>query len=456
MNGRPERVLIVDDEEHVCALFQRILQKEGYEVECAPNGEDGLAHLARQPFDLVITDLKMPGLDGMELLKRGRDQCPDASFVMLTAFGTVQTAVEAMKQGAYDYLVKPVDKDEITMVAAKALELQRLTREVARLRSQLDLSLDFDQIVGQSKSMKAVFRLMKMVADSNATILIQGESGTGKELIARAIHRASRRKERRFVAVNCASVPESLLESELFGYVRGAFTGAAADKKGLFEEAHEGTLLLDEIGDTSTAFQSALLRVLQESEIRPVGSNKTVKVDVRVIVATNKDLKREVERKTFREDLFYRLSVVPIALPPLRSRRDDIPLLAAHFIEKYSRAYSVEPKRLAPTSLRLLLDHSWPGNVRELENVIERAVLINPGAEIAPDSLFPSALSLLDENRSFTSLNETMRGARELMEREKIAEALQRTSGNRSHAAKLLGISRSALYNKIKSLRLTN
>ncbi|HEY1372520.1 MAG TPA: sigma-54 dependent transcriptional regulator [Candidatus Binatia bacterium] len=455
-NGPPERVLIVDDEEHVCALFQRILQKEGYEVECASTGEDGLAHLGRRPFDLIITDLKMPGLDGMELLKRGRELCPDASFVMLTAFGTVQTAVEAMKQGAYDYLVKPVDKDEITMVAAKALEVKRLTREVARLRSQLDLSLDFDQIVGQSKSMKAVFRLMKMVADSNATILLQGESGTGKELIARAIHRASRRKERPFVAVNCASVPETLLESELFGYVRGAFTGAAADKKGLFEEAHEGTLLLDEIGDTSTAFQSALLRVLQESEIRPVGSNKTVKVDVRVIVATNKDLKREVERKTFREDLFYRLSVVPIALPPLRSRRDDIPLLAAHFIEKYSRAYSVEPKRLAPTSLRLLLDHSWPGNVRELENVIERAVLINPGAEIAPDSLFPSALSLLDENRSFTSLNETMRGARELMEREKIAEALQRTSGNRSHAAKLLGISRSALYNKIKSLRLTN
>jgi DNA-binding NtrC family response regulator len=456
MNGPPERILIVDDEEHVCALFQRILQKEGYEVECAATGEDGLALLERRPFDLVITDLKMPGIDGMELLKRGRALRPSLNFVMLTAFGTVQTAVEAMKQGAYDYLVKPVDKDEITIVAAKALEVRRLTREVDRLRSQLDLALDFDQIVGQSKSMKAVFRLMKMVADSNATILLQGESGTGKELIARAIHRASRRKERRFVAVNCASVPETLLESELFGYVRGAFTGAAADKKGLFEEAHEGTLLLDEIGDTSTAFQSALLRVLQEGEIRPVGSNKSVKVDVRVIVATNKDLKREVEKRTFREDLFYRLSVVPIALPPLRSRRDDIPLLAAHFIEKYSRAYSVASKRLAPTALRLLLDHSWPGNVRELENVIERAVLINPGPEIAPDSLFPSALTMLDENRSFTSLNETMRGARELMEREKISEALQRASGNRSHAAKLLGISRSALYNKIKSLRLSN
>jgi transcriptional regulator with PAS, ATPase and Fis domain len=274
-------------------------------------------------------------------------------------------------------------------------------------------------------------------------------------LIARAIHRHSRRREQSFVAVNCASVPETLLESELFGYVRGAFTGAAADKKGLFEEAHEGTLLLDEIGDTSTAFQSALLRVLQENEIRPVGSNKNVKVDVRVIVATNKDLRREVQRKAFREDLFYRLSVVPVAIPPLRSRRDDIPLLANHFIGKFCDSYNVEPKRLAPAALRLLLDHSWPGNVRELENVIERAVLINPGVEIKPESLFPTAL-MMEESRAFSSLQETMRSARELMEREKIAEALQRASGNRSYAAKLLGISRSALYNKLKMLRLPN
>jgi len=455
MNGPLERILIVDDEENVCLLFKRILDKEGYEVECAASGEDALAKLEHRPFDLVITDLKMPGMDGLELLARGKAARPGTTFVMLTAFGTVQSAVEAMKQGAYDYLVKPVDKDEIKIVAAKALELQRLSREVERLRSQLDLELDFEQIVGQSKAMKAVFRLLKMVADSNATILIQGESGTGKELVARAVHRHSRRRERPFVAVNCASVPETLLESELFGYVRGAFTGAAADKKGLFEEAHEGTLLLDEIGDTSTAFQSALLRVLQENEIRPVGSNKSVKVDVRVIVATNKDLKREVQRKAFREDLFYRLSVVPIAIPPLRSRRDDVPLLANHFIGKFSKAYGVEPKRLAPAALRLLLDHSWPGNVRELENVIERAVLINPGLEIQPDALFPSAL-MMEESRSFTSLQDTMRNARELMEREKIAEALQRTSGNRSHAARLLGISRSALYNKLKTHRLAN
>jgi two-component system, NtrC family, response regulator AtoC len=455
MSAPRERILIVDDEENVCALFKRVLAKDGYDVEYAATGEEGLALLEQRPFDLVITDLKMPGMDGMELLTRGKAARPATTFIMLTAFGTVQSAVEAMKQGAYDYLVKPVDKDEIKIVAAKALELQRLSREVERLRSQLDLELDFEQIVGQSKAMKAVFRLMKMVADSNATILLQGESGTGKELVARAVHRHSRRRERPFVAVNCASVPESLLESELFGYVRGAFTGAAADKKGLFEEAHEGTLLLDEIGDTSTAFQSALLRVLQENEIRPVGSNKSVKVDVRVIVATNKDLRKEVQRRTFREDLFYRLSVVPIAIPPLRSRRDDIPLLANHFIAKFSKAYGVEPKRLAPASLRLLLDHSWPGNVRELENVIERAVLINPSEEIAPDALFPSAL-IMEESRAFTSLQDTMRGAREMMEREKIAEALQRTSGNRSHAAKLLGISRSALYNKLKLLRFSN
>ncbi|HTM09547.1 MAG TPA: sigma-54 dependent transcriptional regulator [Verrucomicrobiae bacterium] len=455
MSGPHERVLIVDDEENVRALFKRILEKDGYDVEYAASGEEAFAHLEARPCDLVLTDLKMPGMDGMELLTRGKALRPATTFVMLTAFGTVQSAVEAMKQGAYDYLVKPVDKDEIKIVVAKALEMQRLSREVDRLRSQLDLDLDFDSIVGQSKGMKAVFRLMKMVADSNATILIHGESGTGKELIARAIHNNSRRRERRFVAVNCASVPETLLESELFGYVRGAFTGATGDKKGLFEEAHEGTLLLDEIGDTSIAFQSALLRVLQENEIRPVGSNKSVKVDVRVIVSTNKDLRREVQRKAFREDLFYRLSVVPVAIPPLRSRRDDIPLLANHFIGKFCKVYEVEPKRLAPAALRLLLDHSWPGNVRELENVIERAVLVNPGVEIAPESLFPSAL-MMEESRAFSSLQETMRGARELMEREKIAEALQRTSGNRSHAAKLLGISRSALYNKLKMLRLAN
>jgi DNA-binding NtrC family response regulator len=392
----------------------------------------------------------MPGMGGLELLKRGKSLNPSLPFIMLTAFGAVDSAVAAMKEGAYDYLLKPVDTEELKLVVEKALEMHRLTREVERLRSQLDLDLDFGQIVGESKAMRAVFRLMKMVAESNATILIQGESGTGKELIARALHQHSPRKKRPFVAINCASVPETLLESELFGYVRGAFTGANRNKKGLFEEAHEGTLLLDEIGDTSMAFQAKLLRTLQENEIRPVGSNKSVKVDVRVIVATNKDLKKEMERDAFRQDLFYRLSVVPLVIPPLRNRKEDIPLLATHFIKKYCKAHGLELKSVSPNALKLLLDHPWPGNVRELENAIQRAVLINPGREIGPDSLFPATAT---EDPPALSLLDTAKGAKEVVEREKIAEALQKTSGNRSHAAKLLGISRSALYNKLKQLR---
>ncbi len=448
MSVRPERILVVDDEENVCALFKRILQKGGYAVDTVCSGEAGLRKLETEWFDLVISDLKMPGVDGLELLRQGKALYPTLPFIMLTAFATVDSALTAMKQGAYEYLLKPLNTEELKLVAEKALELHRLAREVERLRNQLDLDLDFEQIVGQSKAMRAVFRLMKMVADSNATILIQGESGTGKELIARALHQHSQKKNRPFVAINCASVPETLLETELFGYVKGAFTGAARDKKGLFEEAHGGTLLLDEIGDTSMAFQANLLRVLQENEIRPVGGNKTVNVDVRIIVATNKDLKKEMERGSFRKDLFYRLSVVPLAIPPLRTRKEDIPLLASHFIKKFAKAYGLEPKSLSPNALRLLLDHTWPGNVRELENAIERAVLINPGPEIQADSLFPAPAA--DEAPATTSLFDAVNGTKEFVEREKIAEALKKTSGNRSHAARLLGISRSALYNKLK------
>jgi DNA-binding NtrC family response regulator len=446
-----ERLLLVDDEEDILTLFKRILQKEGYEVECACSGDEALAKLETTWFDLVMTDLKMPGMDGLELLNRGKALSPGLPFIILTAFGTVQSAVTAVKDGACDYLVKPCDNEELKVVVKKALELHRLTREVERLRGQLELDLDFQPIVGQSKPMRAVFRVVKMVADSNATILIQGESGTGKELIARALHRHSRRNNRPFIAINCASLPETLLESELFGHVRGAFTGAVNNKKGLFQVAHTGTLLLDEIADTTMAFQAKLLRVLQENEIRPLGSNNNIKIDVRVIVATNRDLKKEVENKAFREDLFYRLAVVPIVLPPLRQRREDIPPLVNHFISKYSKQNSVEPKRISPNALRLLLDHSWPGNVRELENVIERAILINPGPEINPEALFPLPAAV---DKPLTTLPYVLKGAMDAIEREKIAEALQRARGNRSHTAKLLGISRSALYKKLKLLDL--
>jgi DNA-binding NtrC family response regulator len=448
MDAGRERILIVDDEENVLALCQTILQKRGYEVECASTAEEALDRLETELFDVVITDLKMPGMSGLDLLTKAKALNPFVPVIMLTGFGTVHSAVEAMKEGAYDYLIKPVDNEEFKLVVEKALELHRLQREVALLRSQLEVDLDFQDIVGQSKPMRAVFRLIRMVVKSNATILIQGESGTGKELIARTLHQHSDRSEGPFIAIDCASLPETLLESELFGHVRGAFTGAINNKKGLFVEAHDGTILLDEIGDTTMPFQSKLLRVLQENEIRPLGTNKSVKVDVRVIAATNKDLKKEVERKAFREDLFYRLAVVPVHLPPLRDRRDDIPLLVDHFIRKSFRENGFGTKKISPQGMRQLMEYQWPGNIRELENVVARAVLLSSGAEITPDVLFPLAPA---SDSAPTSLPQATQKALEMVERQKIIDALHKVNGNRSRAARLLGISRAAFYKKLRS-----
>jgi DNA-binding NtrC family response regulator len=448
MDAGRERILIVDDEENVLALCQTILQKRGYEVECASTAEEALDRLETELFDVVITDLKMPGKSGLDLLTKAKALNPFVPVIMLTGFGTVHSAVEAMKEGAYDYLIKPVDNEEFKLVVEKALELHRLQREVALLRSQLEVDLDFQDIVGQSKPMRAVFRLIRMVAKSNATVLIQGESGTGKQLIARALHQHSDRSEGPFIAIDCASLPETLLESELFGHVRGAFTGAINNKKGFFVEAHDGTILLDEIGDTTIASQSKLLRVLQENEIRPVGTNKSVKVDVRVIAATNRDLKKEVERKAFRKDLFYRLAVVPVHLPPLRDRRDDIPLLVDHFIKKSCRENGFGTKKISPQGMRQLMEYQWPGNIRELENVVARAVLLSSGAEIAPDALFPLAPA---SDSTPISLPQATQKALEMVERQKIFDALHKVNGNRSRAARLLGISRAAFYKKLRS-----
>jgi DNA-binding NtrC family response regulator len=453
MDAGQKRILIVDDEENVLALFKRILEKKGYDVRYASTGEEALDKLETELFDVVVTDLKMPGMSGLDLLTKGRALNPSVPFIMLTAFGTVNSAVEAMKEGAYDYLIKPVDTEEFKLVVDKALELHRLQREVARLRSQLELDLDFQHIVGQSKPMRAVFRLIRMVAKSNATILIQGESGTGKELIARAVHQNSDRNTGPFVAIDCASLPETLLESELFGHVRGAFTGAINNKKGLFVEAHDGTILLDEIGDTTMAFQSKLLRVLQENEVRPIGTNKSIKVDVRVIAATNKDLKAEVERKAFREDLFYRLAVVPIHLPPLRDRRDDIPLLIDHFIRKSCQENGLDAKKVSVQGMRHLMEYQWPGNVRELENLIARAVLISSGPEITPDFLFPLAR---ETDSNIMPLPQAARKALQAVERQKIIDALHTVKGNRSRAARLLGISRASFYKKLRSYSLSS
>jgi DNA-binding NtrC family response regulator len=392
----------------------------------------------------------MTGLGGLELLKKAKKIAPALPGIMLTAHGTIDSAVSAMKEGAFDYLTKPVNNDEIILTVKKALELHRLTREVERLREKAGVESALGSIIGRSKPMRDLFRLIGRVAESPTTVLVYGESGTGKELIARAIHQQSPRRDRPFVAIDCGALPETLLESELFGHVRGSFTGAVSNKKGLFEEADGGTLLLDEIGDTTPAFQSKLLRVLQEGEIRPVGGNKTIKVDVRVIAATNKDLKKNVENKSFREDLYYRLAVVPIVIPALRHRREDIPLLADHFIKKYCERNGMEPKLISPKTLKLLIESPWPGNVRELENVIERAVLMSPGPEITPEALFMDS----SDDQPNDALPEAIRTATETVEKEKIAEATRQAKGNRSRAAKLLGISRATLYNKLKRYNL--
>ncbi|MBI4488928.1 MAG: sigma-54-dependent Fis family transcriptional regulator [Deltaproteobacteria bacterium] len=453
MNAARERILVVDDEENVVVLFKRILEKEGYEVESAASGEEALGWLETDWFDLLISDLKMPRMDGLEFIQKAKTLRPSVPCIVLTAYGTIESAVAAMKKGAYDYLAKPANIEEIKLVVKKALDLHRLTREVERLRAQVEIGREFSEIVGRSRPMRALFRLIKLVARSNATVLIQGESGTGKELIARAIHQHSPRHDRPFVAIDCGALPETLLESELFGHMRGAFTGAISTKKGLFEEAHGGTLLLDEIGNTTPAFQSKLLRVLQESEIRPVGGNKSIKVDVRVIAATNKDLKGQMEKRTFREDLYYRLAVVPVVIPPLKDRTEDIPLLADQFIKKYCKQNGLEPKRISAQRLKDLIDYTWPGNVRELENVIERAVLLSPGPEINSEALFPEPVAA---EKFHEPLQQATRVAIENVEREKIIKATKIAKGNRSLAAKYLGISRAALYNKLKRYQLTH
>ena len=446
----PERILVVDDEPNMLGLFKKVLEKEGYEVVTASTGEEAVKKLGTEWFDLLISDLKMPGLSGLELLKRVKSLVPALPCIMLTAYGSIDSAVAAMKEGAYDYLAKPINNDEITLTVKKALDLHRLSRELEHLRGKVGMESGSANFIGRSKPMRDLYRLIQRVAGSNTTILIYGESGTGKELVARAIHQQSPRRERIFVTIDCGALPETLLESELFGHVRGSFTGAIGNKKGLFEEAHGGTLLLDEIGDTTPAFQSKLLRVLQENEIRPVGSNKTIKVDVRVIAATNKDFKKSVEKKTFREDLYYRLAVVPVVIPPLRHRKEDIPLLADHFIKKYCERNHLDPKWISPKAMKLLSDAPWPGNVRELENVIERAVLMSPGSEITTEVLF------LDQAMEDSSdpLQQVIRTTTEMVEKEKIAEATQKARGNRSRAAKLLGISRATLYNKLKRYNL--
>ncbi len=466
------RVLVVDDEDSVRWALTKALERAGYRVDLAADGASGLSAAENPDVDLALLDVRLPGRDGLAVLGDLRRRRPDLPVIMMTAYGTLQIAVEAMKQGAYDYIGKPFDVDELLLVVGKALEAQALTREVSRLRRLAEERFELGGIVGGSPAMQQIFKAVGKVAGTDLTVLLRGESGTGKELIARAVHENSRRTGRPFVPVNCAAIPRELLESELFGHERGAFTGAAAARRGRFEQADGGTVFLDEVGDMDLSLQTKLLRVLQERRIERLGGEGSIPVDVRIVAATNQDLERAVGMKTFREDLFYRLNVVSIHLPPLRDRREDIPALATHFLAAFAREEHTTPKVFSPDAVGLLARYGWPGNVRELENVVKRAAALAPTPLVLPDHLpdgvrtragaearagGPEAFPVEWIRTEMARLRGTLDGGLHAhfvagVERPLFELILQRTGGNQVKAAALLGINRNTLRKRIKAL----
>jgi len=439
-------ILVIDDEESMRDSCQQTLSRGGNRVEVADAGSKGLAMLGAESFDLVILDLKMPGLSGMEVLKKIKEDDPETMVIVITGYATIESAVEAMKRGAYDFIPKPFTPDSLRAIVKRALDRRELALENVLLRSELKASFGPDVIVGRSKSMKKVEELVQKVGPTDTTVLISGESGTGKELVARAIHRYSSRKDKPFVAVDCGSLVEKLFESELFGHVKGSFTGATATKYGRFELAKDGTLFFDEIGNISVNIQTKLLRVLQEREITKVGSSQVVKVDVRIVAATNKDLGTSVKAGTFREDLFYRLSVVPITLPALRERRDDIPLLANHFLQKYNQKRRKNIRAISERAMKALVEHDWPGNVRELENAIERAVVLAENDVVRPSDLLYYGLSLETPAGSEAGTPRRLVD----VEKEHIVKTLKIFNGHRGKTAEWLGIDRKTLRSKLR------
>jgi two-component system response regulator PilR (NtrC family) len=437
-----ERILVVDDDKSLREFLTITLGRDGFEVEAAASGAEALKLLAEAPVDLALVDLRMPGMDGLETLRRLKEFNETISVVIVTAFSTTETAVQALKEGAYDYLIKPFKVDELKLVVRKALEERRLRWENLRLRREVELRYTVGNMVGKSAKMQELFSTISRVAEAKATILLTGESGTGKTVLAKTIHFNSSRKDGPFVGVNCAAIPQELMESELFGHLRGAFTGAIANKPGLFETADGGTLLLDEISEMSTHLQAKLLRVLEDREVRPVGGTKSVRVDVRIVAATNRDLAQAMTRGTFREDLFYRLNVIAVNLPALRERPEDIALLANHFLQKFAAEADTPAKVLASEALACLEAYPWPGNVRELENVMERAVTLEPGPIIRVESL-PEAMRRGREPPAhrveLPADGLDLDGVIERIERDLIRQALERTGGVQSRAAQLLG-----------------
>ena len=454
-----DTILVVDDESNYLTVMETLLGEAGYEVLTASSAVEALKISAAADLDLVLTDMKMPKMSGIELLDKLQQLQPDLPVIIMTAFGTVEKAVSAMKKGAFDYILKPFKNEEILVTIAKALKHRHLILTNRLLNQELEKKYGFPNIVGESRVMEDILAMVKRVAGSRATVLITGESGTGKELIARAIHQCSNRAAKSCISVNCGALTETLLESELFGHERGAFTHAVAMRKGRFELADGGTLFMDEVAEMSQGLQVKLLRVLQEMEFERVGGTRTIKVDVRVVAASNRDLKEEVEAGRFREDLFYRLNVVHLHLPPLRQRQEDIPLLAAHFIKKYVQENLRDKTRITPEALQVLIHYAWPGNVRELENVMERAVILCSHNVISPQDL-PAELApapaepRLDVDR-FIPLNTPLPEALDAIEEQMIRRALEKSGQVQVRAAELLGITKSLLQYKLKKYHLT-
>ena len=444
-----EKILIVDDERSMCQFLSIMLRKEGYRVTTVSNGKKAVEEIRNTKYDVVLSDIKMSGMDGIEVLTEIKTIDSSIPVIIMTAYASQKTAIEAVNRGAFHYLIKHAKNDEIKMVIRNALDMKRVRSENMYLKKQLKKSSDFKTIIGKSEEMDKIFKMVDKVADSDSTIMIFGESGTGKELIARAIHYRSNRAAGPFISINCGALPESLLESELFGHVKGSFTGAFKDKEGLFKVAQGGTFFLDEVGETSPTIQVKLLRVLQEREIIPVGGTNPIRVDVRLVAATNADLEKAVDNERFRADLFYRLNVIPIDLPPLRKRRDDIPLLVNHFMKKFNEKLGPEQQKvITKQAVDVLVNYNWPGNVRELENAIERAVILADGQEIDIDAL-PEKVRLREPSSQHLIMDRVQVTLEEL-EKEYLIKVLNDANWQKKKASSILGINASTLYRKIQ------
>ena len=449
-------ILVIDDDQGMREFLEILLIREGYEVASASGGKEAIGLCKKHKFDLAITDLKMPRVNGIDVLKSIKEISPKTMVILITAYASGETAVTAMKEGAYDYLEKNFDVEELKAVIKDALSKKGIKEEDALFMKDAEDALSFGNMIGKSKGMLKVYSLVKKVADTTANILITGESGTGKELVAKAIHENSSRKDKLFVVINCGGIPENLLESELFGYMKGSFSGAYADKPGLFELAHRGTIFLDEIGELPQFLQVKLLRVVQEKTFRRIGGTEDIKVDARIISATNQDLEQKVKNSSFREDLYYRLNVIPVKIPPLRERNEDIPLLTSYFIEKYSKEFEKEIKKISPYALRLLMQYPFPGNVRELENIIERSVALETTNIILPENLVMPETGEIDENTALNAgipdeginLNDELARIEMLL----IKKALQKANGSKTKAAKYLNISFDSLRYRLEKI----